>query len=651
VTKKINSIALTDMIKSLRYRDYAMLANKIRDIIKDKEDFNKYVIDEDKVSARADGRPEKFCVSNDCEVLVDNLAILMPFHSVFGKAKTGEKNSYMPLRILKNPKSRNVLKDALIEQRQRFERSLAKTQRNLNEIPIFAAAVLTDLSIDIEKQSLREMINSAPNNYKLSDLKDRYSMSIWSEIISFQDDIDNQQADSTTYQRLGEKLFLISENDDAILALDTAIELDPKNGIAQVILALIYQKRLAISKNTLHSLNAQNDYSGYISNPISSEEHWLNESLDLTQEQVAELHPLLIENVVNGLLNWPQHDFRPLSGNKNYVTNLNHSSFSDIQLSRQDLFFILLETISIKDYKERKTSINEIIESFISIGENGYEFFGCSRLSQKHDLDLLALMSFYSTKVAVAELKKRADDIRYDFNVYKKGKLEFFESFFVEHLYCQYIGRDAYFELKELLIAAQYEQAKIDNFQSKVTRFHTQISPLLKKISVHFTYSNPYISEEMKDLFGEAFFLQEQHKDPCTHSKTIENVTEHLVYINKEIQSWEGLINNPLWIRYSETPIEMRHVRQIVLYAALIELTNNINAETNLTLIIQLTEDRQKILNDVCVSDSPIEFMMYLADKINENCCLREHPAMTFCLSRLIDASKESHERFLDQFD
>ncbi|GGP75109.1 tetratricopeptide repeat protein [Shewanella ulleungensis] len=651
MSKKIQSIALTDMVKNLGYRDYAILANKIRDIIKEKEDFNKYITEEINTFTRADGRPEKFCVTSESKIFVDNLAILMPFHSVFGKAKTGEKNSYTPLRILKSPKNRSALKDSLIEQKQKFERNLAKTQRSLTEIPMFASAVLIDSSIDIEKQSLREMINAVPNQYPLSDLKDRYSIGIWSDIISLQEDIDNQQADNTTYQRLGEKLFLIGEIDEAIVEFDRAIELNTKNGIAQATLALIYHKKLVRSKKTLHSLHAQNDYGGYILNPISSEEHWLNDSIDLTQEDVSQLHSLLIENAIDGLLNWPQHDYRPLNGNKNYVPNLNNSRFSDIEFSRAKLFFILLENISSKDYEERKTSINEIIESFLSIDENGYCFlYGYSHMNPKHDLYLLSLMSLYSTDVVIAELKKRASNIHYDFNVYKKGTLEFFSLPFVEYFYCKYIGDDSYFELMNTLISAQYEQAKIDNFQSKVTIFYARISPLLNKISNHFTNLTPYVSEEIKDLFDADFFSQEQHENEYHLSKIIK-INEHFDYLNNEIQGWINLINNPLWIRYSDTSIEINYVRRITIYAALLELSVNKNIETNLTLIIQLTENKQKLISDVCVSDSPIEFILHLTDKIKENCCLSKHPAMTHSLTLLIEASIEAQERFLEQFD
>jgi hypothetical protein len=156
---------------------------------------------------------------------------------------------------------------------------------------------------------------------------------------------------------------------------------------------------------------------------------------------------------------------------------------------------------------------------------------------------------------------------------------------------------------------------------------------------------------QINDLFDADFFSQEQHENEYHHSKIINNINEHFDYLNNEIQGWINLINNPLWIRYSDTSIQIDYVRRITLYAALWELSVNKNAETNLTLIIQLTENKQKLINDVCVSDSPIEFILHLTDKIKENCCLSKHIAMTHSLSLIIEASKEAQERFLEQFD
>lgn len=88
-------IALTDLVKKLGFKHHRELANKIRDLLKEKEDFKKFIIEEKNKTGRADGRDEKVQVSADAEILVDNLAILAPYVKLFGVA--ANKKQYTPL--------------------------------------------------------------------------------------------------------------------------------------------------------------------------------------------------------------------------------------------------------------------------------------------------------------------------------------------------------------------------------------------------------------------------------------------------------------------------------------------------------------------------------------------------------------------------
>ena len=66
-------LAITELVRQLGYDEPTKLANAVRDIIKDKEDFDKYIVEDNDNQTSTANRPEKILVSPDAKTLVDNL--------------------------------------------------------------------------------------------------------------------------------------------------------------------------------------------------------------------------------------------------------------------------------------------------------------------------------------------------------------------------------------------------------------------------------------------------------------------------------------------------------------------------------------------------------------------------------------------------
>lgn len=94
-------LAITELVRQLGYDEPTKLANAVRDVLKDKEDFDKYIVEDNDNQTSTANRPEKTLVSPDAKTLVDNLCLLRPYNNIFGKSKDGKSES-APFRRLKS---------------------------------------------------------------------------------------------------------------------------------------------------------------------------------------------------------------------------------------------------------------------------------------------------------------------------------------------------------------------------------------------------------------------------------------------------------------------------------------------------------------------------------------------------------------------
>lgn len=345
---------ITEYVEKLGYKNSGQLANRIRDLLKDKEDFDKYLVDED--------RPEKMRLRNEGKILVDNLAILLQFTRLFGTAEKGS-DCYLPYKFLKSNFDKQEFSANIYKQRSSLKAAIFRSNESLKNIAVFANSLLTRDSFDITKESLRELMNQNPSLTSMADLDDSFELGAWNEVLSLQEQIDSGDVNSDLYQELGEQLLKINEVDQAINALEEAIKLEPKNGIAWAIYAKTLHTMLVTHNQEHYRLRARIEFSGSIANPITSEEHWINQRLDETSFQARSTHEVFVEAAINALIFWPDWEY---GDKKNYKRNLNLSSQTHFDFNRDELFKMLIEELNFFDVQNYKDSLIEIIRSFQS---------------------------------------------------------------------------------------------------------------------------------------------------------------------------------------------------------------------------------------------------------------------------------------------
>ena len=156
MTKKTGVMVLIDLVRALGYKNPEKLANWIRDIIKNKEDFDKrfHVSGPERDFGR---REEKFLLDADAVVLVENLCFLKPYMSCFGKSME-DSREFQPYRILAKEKGFNKAELERKYKRLRAELQAMKeeSENALRELETFHTILLRGEPIDITKEKLVE---------------------------------------------------------------------------------------------------------------------------------------------------------------------------------------------------------------------------------------------------------------------------------------------------------------------------------------------------------------------------------------------------------------------------------------------------------------------------------------------------------------
>ena len=133
MTKKTDVMVLIDLVRALGYKNPEKLANWIRDIIKNKEDFDKrfHVSGPERDFGR---REEKFLLDADAVVLVENLCFLKPYMSCFGKSME-DSREFQPYRILAKEKGFNK---AELERKYKRLRAELQAMKEESENALYA---------------------------------------------------------------------------------------------------------------------------------------------------------------------------------------------------------------------------------------------------------------------------------------------------------------------------------------------------------------------------------------------------------------------------------------------------------------------------------------------------------------------------------
>ena len=147
------TLVLFDFIRELGYENPGKLANWVREIIKKKEDFDKrfHVPSTDSFFNR---REDKFMLSKEAKILVENLCFLKPYMSCFGKSLESQRE-FQPYRILGSEKTdKEILEKKFERLRKELQAEKERNERAIANLEYFHSILVGDKPFDITEEKL-----------------------------------------------------------------------------------------------------------------------------------------------------------------------------------------------------------------------------------------------------------------------------------------------------------------------------------------------------------------------------------------------------------------------------------------------------------------------------------------------------------------
>ncbi|GGF67311.1 hypothetical protein [Alteromonas lipolytica] len=592
-------IALTEMVKNLGYKDHAKLANKISYILKSKEDFEKRFVVDDREYDH--GRVEKTMVKKEAETLVDNLIILTQYTYLFGR----DGSSYAPYRELLKGVDKKSFSLKVQQKRRTLQDDMIRTQNSLKDLPIFYKSIINHAQVDITTQSLREMMQKVVGNNEMLDLQDTHELANWNAIIELNEKLESEGESSFIYQLLGENFYEMGDYDRSLTALERSIELEHTNGTSWAIKSLILFTVLQKNKCEYREALARTEYSGYINNPITSEEYWINERVEFTYNDLEEVKAQFVNSAINALLNWPAHQVDGCTkGKPNYCYNLNNLSQCKIDLEREFLFISLNNEITYEDFDINKNKVIEIFRSFQRWNIEIYPLTSIFYNVRNRDkANIFKLLSFINE-----------DELKVGFNEYFKAQrfshytadedLSLLKSNIVSYLYCKHIGKKQFFNLSNSLLRLFTTHQEISNL-NQVSAVHLgevnfELKGLKKKLNVDFNFGNrpPEYCKADADL-------------------SEFEITASLNRAHKKSNGWNELLESSAWKDNSLSQDIGVHFYGLVMLSILLELIHQKRIEDNVILLEELCQSENCLKS--ALSDMPTYFYCGLINYINSD--------------------------------
>ncbi|MEY8214390.1 MAG: hypothetical protein RPR97_07900 [Colwellia sp.] len=532
---KSKNIALTDLVKNLGYENHSKLSNQVRDILKEKEDFKERYIVDDRDSDLY--RPEKTIVSRKAETLVDNLIILSEFSGLFPRGAKDKHTAYKTLLSGVDDKS---FEAKVIKHNNVIRNEINRSEKCLKNLPCFYNAIRSVKALDITKCSLRKLMKEQSKSSEVFDLTDAFELGAWNEIIKLKSRIEGGEIDSTLYQQMGEKFFELGESTQAMEALDMSTDINPKNGISWAIKSLIYQSKLIEKDNSHYQSLALTEFSGGILNPITAEEHWINERVDDTHNDLVDVKRIFVKAAINALTHWPAwempHTYGDAAGKPNFYRTLNQDFNTDIELKREYLFRRLLAEVNVVEFGQNKNEITNIVRSFQMWSTNIHTSSGIVNSGTSRDKEnffkVLSWISKQETKYLMHNYFK--DCLK---NPYKaKDNQVLLRSPVVKTLYINLMGRAEYKNLLDKLLKLDLRHQQLENFNN-VTSDHfydvdSNLTAIKKKFNVEYNYF---------DSIPESLQKHTELSD--------KDISNGLIAALSETEGWTEYLKDEAWLK------------------------------------------------------------------------------------------------------
>jgi hypothetical protein len=596
-----HKLALTDVVKNLGFQNPTAVSNKIRDILKAKENFKaRFIIDERNDYESENNRVEKTYVSKEARIIVDNLAILLQYSGLFGRGTSTTLSAY---RELLKGIDDSFFKAKVIKHTQTIKKNIERSESSLKELPVFSNAILNKKIIDITKDSLRELMQAQTNNSEILDLTNTFELSAWNELLEHQNELDQGENDSTIYQKIGEKFFELGDIEQALTALITSTELDPKNGVAWAISSLIFHSKLRENKHSHYQALARNEFSESIAHPITSEEHWINERIDDTYSDIVDVNSQFITSAINALYFWPVWEYSKSEEKPNYFYKLNQSHDTNVEIERRYLFIKLINEISFNQFERYKSEMVDIVRTFQGWNPELYPLTNLIHDINNNDKsNLMRVLSWISD----ADIKNAlnsyfADSLNNSYRVHEN--LALLKDGAVQSLYRKYIGKSEYRKSLSTLLKLDIKNQEIDNLNKlsspHFVDVHSQLTAVKKKFDI-------------ESRFGEnppTFYLKDMK---LTDNEVELALSEAL----KNSDGWYDYLSEKAWINHPYSLDIHFYFYGLALISILLELGKAQNIERNIEFLAELCEHNTAMRSSL--SRLPTELYSELVKRIDE---------------------------------
>jgi hypothetical protein len=614
------------------------LHNWIRQTFKDKENFQRDYV------APKETKRSPVRVYEEAKAIVDNLCIIYPYRDFFPKNGSLDADSkFKTYRDLISGEHKFYIdnKASKLHEQLMFEKEVnAKSITNLSR---FIAALKSQSEIDIEKDSLRELMNSTSENSH-NFKSNPHELSCWNKLVDLRARTRKNPEDSHLYRKMAEHLYELNIIDQSLNQVNEAITLTPEDGIAWAIKAKTLLERLTPSKKEHFQALAMTDFSGHISSPITSEERWINERVDETAESVEEIRNEFIEAAFNALEHWPHWEEVPLSwGQKNYHPNTTISGDCSLKIERGWLFFHLimnLRPVDLFTIDNGKSRLLDIYNTWRTPScTNAFpsiylDFFSKER-SFENDfrIRLTAYMAQISEETHKALLDQFIDMFKsYDFSA--NESLETLSRSLISNHFWEYLGPVDYTNLYSLLMLYKRqndEHEKLSSFSRKIAaELQSVFKSSIKLYSQHFNNVIKY---------------SEEATIPIKEKEIEKEFSTALMRAGDVIESMASMIDRKAIYKLSDPRKLHQGYGDLMLYLPLVEYNLTANREAK-DIITFFTES--PVYMEYCIM-SEDDYLLSLFEKYWEH--ERANPKAEKPIDFFSKAQEIVQQRYWDEFE
>lgn len=605
------SMQLSELVKNLGYENHKSMSNWVQNIIRNKENFKKYIFKPDKPNGRQDAKSEIFYIREDAKILVDNLCFSKPYIQAFFK-KAQENSNELPIyQVLKNGVDKNTF-DIQVQKLQNKLISKRKiNEKAINQIPQFISAIKKKESIDITKERLKDLINTTSDQFNIINTSNAYKIAAWNELTELEDQMSNEGESSNLHISIAEKLIELGDISEAIEALNNATDLDQTDGIAWALKAKVYLEILTQTLKDQKEVLKQNEYRGFIENPIIPEEYWINEAIEDTMTRSEDIHNLFIHTCLSAFKYWSCWDNHKDNLNKiynDYKLSIS-SSYSKSIIIRKWLFFHFVMKLRKTDIvPAREVEFIQILKSFqqqnshipnlSDLGTNSIE----ANYEAQFQTKIIKILSWFDPKETKLALKSIVSKYKEQKISAEEGLLVLMHSD-ISKLIWEHLGNKKFLQFKLLL----EKYADVNNKkQCLIAICNLQLN------SVISNFDETIKALRDKELpFGPKVDLESYkilNKQEIWNDNNIsQHMQSQIKLALKSIEGWRNFLNAPFCQKTLSDKDQPQELLALILISTLIEIANKIEISKNMKIISDYSKDKD-VLKKALI---PLVFLNY----------------------------------------